>query len=448
MNQPIQDRLKFLEAWLENQRAYHGNVGTSISIFSKTETLYANGFGYANIESKARANSNTRYRVASITKLFTTTAIMQLVEKGKLDINKTVKEYIPWFAFPSEKDLNLVTVKNLLNHTSGIPRESDNPYWTDFEFPTKEQAKESLTRQEQVLAKNTMWKYSNLGFAFLGEIISVVSGMPYEEYIENNILKPLALSSTSIKHLDTSHREMAIGYSRRLPNEEMKPVKIPDCKWISPAANLSSTVIDLTKFLQTFMKNEGAILRPSTVREMMNISVTNHNLTNGFGLGFMQINGPHGIEIGHNGGFQGYKSYAFFLKDYDLGAIVLTNSTDSVPLTIARQIYALLKNDLNSSTKITHDYKSISKFCGKYRSAWQDFLVSPIDGKLHLFTLPADDSFETKAEIYKDENNDFRLNSNLGGSTVGEKVSFILDSKGNVVKMRTGSNYADKIEEW
>jgi len=195
----VRNALKILEAWIESQMAYRQQPGLSIGIVHDQQLIWSKGYGYSDPEKKKQATPKTLYRIASISKLFTSTAIVQLRDAGKLLLDDPIIHYLTWFRirhpFP---DLPTITIRHLLTHSSGLPREAAFPYWTDFQFPTREQVKRSLTEQEIAFPPETQWKYSNLALALVGEIIAEVSGEPYAEYIHRHILEPLEMRSTSV----------------------------------------------------------------------------------------------------------------------------------------------------------------------------------------------------------------------------------------------------------
>ena len=128
-----------------------------------------------------RAEPGTIYSICSISKLFTSVAVMQLRDAGKLRLDDPVRSRLPWFTMkPGGTDGTEITVEGLLTHASGIPRETDLPYWTgpDFTFPTHDQIVERVARQTALYPAETYFQYSNLGLTLAGEIVSAVSGVP------------------------------------------------------------------------------------------------------------------------------------------------------------------------------------------------------------------------------------------------------------------------------
>jgi CubicO group peptidase (beta-lactamase class C family) len=177
---------RLFDAWIGSQMAYRGLPGMSVGIVDDHDLIWAKGFGYSDVEKKIPATPHTIYRVASVTKLVTATAIMQLRDAGKLHLDDPIATYLPWFTIRQRfPEAPAITIRHLLTHTSGLPRDAAFPYWMDNNFPSREQLIESLPNQETVFPPETKWKYSNLALSLAGEIVAVVSGEPYEVYIRH-----------------------------------------------------------------------------------------------------------------------------------------------------------------------------------------------------------------------------------------------------------------------
>ena len=191
-HQAVSSNINLLSAWIEAQMAYRGQPGLSIGVVYDQELVWAQGFGYADLERKMAATPGTLYRIASITELFTATAVLQLRDGGKLQLDDPISRHLPWFKIQTQHpDAPPITIRHLLTHTSGLPREAPFPYWTDDMFPTREQIREALPGQETILPTETEWKYSNLALTLAGEIVASVSGQDYADFVQQNILAPL-----------------------------------------------------------------------------------------------------------------------------------------------------------------------------------------------------------------------------------------------------------------
>src|SRR5262249_11442816 len=157
-------QIDLFSAWIEAQMAYSGQPGLAIGMVYDQEVVWARGFGYANVEARVPTTPQTIYRIASITKLFTSTAIMQLRDAGALQLDDPLTKHLPWFTVQQRAtDAPPITIRHLLTHTSGLPREAAFPYWTEADaFPTAEQIRATVPQQETVLPPETRWTYSNL----------------------------------------------------------------------------------------------------------------------------------------------------------------------------------------------------------------------------------------------------------------------------------------------
>src|SRR5947209_14572221 len=131
--------IALLEAWIESQMAYRGVPGLALGIVSDQALVWARGFGRADRATKRPAAPETIYRIASISKLFTSVAIMQLRDAGKLGLDDPLERHLPGFDLRGRAaGAPPVTLRHILTHTAGLPREAPYPYWTDFDFPTRE----------------------------------------------------------------------------------------------------------------------------------------------------------------------------------------------------------------------------------------------------------------------------------------------------------------------
>ena len=137
----VQGALKAIDAWLEGVRIYERIPGVSAGIVVDQDLIWSNGYGYANLETKRPADADTIYSICSISKLFTSIATMQLRDAGKLRLRDSIGDHLDWFDITQAYDLSgPITIESVLTHSSGLPRESEIPYWIgpDFPFPTRE----------------------------------------------------------------------------------------------------------------------------------------------------------------------------------------------------------------------------------------------------------------------------------------------------------------------
>ena len=371
-----------VDLWLPAKIKYGKIPGLSIGIVYEGKLIYSNGFGYTDLDKKEKVDENTLYHIASISKTFTSVAIMQLVDEGKLRLDDKVAEYLDWFKGKNKnKDSKNITLRQVLSHTSGLFRDGDTSHWETGNFP--EDLSASFSPESLTLENATGFKYTNYGFSLLGLVIKKVTGLTYDEYVEEHILKPLKMDSTSSDFKD-SLKNLATGHGREIPDEERKTFDHYKTNAYAPATGFVSNVSDLARYLDALtFKSKTKILTREAKKEIMRP----HEKTEGddeYGLGLdITWEGKKKI-IGHSGGFNGFITQVLVDPESGIGVIALSNTLDSSAPGIARGILKLILNELGSS-----DHKgkipSLKKYEGLYRNVWGDTLVVQLGKKLLTF---------------------------------------------------------------
>ena len=236
--------------------------------------IWSEAFGMAN-EEDLMSVENT-FSFCSISKLFTSIAIMKLIEEKKIALNDPINKLLPWFDLKQQfENSPPLTIKSILTHSSGLPRESNHPYWSwpDFPFPSKEDVVKELKNQEMLYPSSKYYQYSNLGLSLLGYVIEEVSGESFEDYIDKNILEPLNMKDTKTYMSEEDYGELlSIGYSSIKRNRNRDKVNFFNADGIAAAAGFTSNVEDLAKFAAWQMKLlnslEKNIISSETLKEM------------------------------------------------------------------------------------------------------------------------------------------------------------------------------------
>ena len=167
---------RLFSAWLEGQIAYRGLPGIVVGVVADQTLVWATGFGYANVPPSGHDARDTKFRMASHSKLFTSTAIMQLREQGKLRLDDPVSKYLPWFKLkPAGDDDGPITIEQLLDHSSGLPREAGDAL-DDPQVPDGRRGAKLMSDREAPFPPQTRWKYSNLAYTIAGMVVEQVSG--------------------------------------------------------------------------------------------------------------------------------------------------------------------------------------------------------------------------------------------------------------------------------
>jgi len=446
------EAIRLIDTWLEAQRDYDNLPGISVAIVTDQEILWSKAYGMADLEKRVPSSPNTIYSICSISKLFTSVAIMKLRDAGKLRLEDLVADHLPWFNLQQQfPDEGPITIRSVLTHSSGLPRESDYPYWSgpDFPFPSPKQVKAKLGSQKTLYSPSTYYQYSNLGISLLGEIVAEVSGMPFQKYIEENILKPLRLANTRPKLPESLWRgKLATGYTSHKRDGTRSMLPLFQAKGIAAAAGFSSTVKDLALFaswqFRLLEKGGEEIIKASTLREMQRVHWVNPDWKTTWGLGFSVREVDGKTMVGHGGSCPGYRSTLNIDTHEKQAFIVMINASGVSPSKYATGMRDILKKaeDNGEQEKVAVDLEA---YAGHYNAQpwWGETAVLPWQGKLAIFGLPSGNPAESLTLLKHIEGDTFRRVRN--DETLGEEIIFERDETGKVVRMWRHSNYRNKI---
>jgi len=452
------EAFQLVEVWLEAQKDFDQLPGISAMVVEDQKVLWSGAFGLSNVEENTKAESSTLCSICSISKLFTSVAIMKLYDEGKLRLDDRVEDLLPAYKLKQKyPESGPITIRSLMTHSSGLPREAGYPYWTgpDFPFPTKEQIDGKLIDQETLYPASTYFQYSNLALTLLGEIVEEISGLPYEEYIQNNILEPLGLFDTRTEMPKAMYgQELAIGYSAMQRSGKREKVNLFQANGITPAAGFSSNVIDLGKFAswQFRLRDTTAteILKPSTLKNMQSVHWTNPDWTTTWGLGFSVYKGADGNTwVGHGGSCPGYRSTLQLDLKNKRAFSVMINSSGTNPgkyvkgiNSIMKKVKATKKED-KSEAKADKDH--LKQYVGYYSQMpwWGEVYIGVWEGKLVSLGLPSEKPGESMTFYKHIEGDTFRrIRAN---KELGETLVFKRDKEGNILHYERHGNYAKKI---
>lgn len=455
----VRSHLAFFEAWLETHMAYAGLPGFAVGIVHDGEVIHAKGFGYADAEAKTPCGPDTLFRIASHSKLFTSIAVMQLRDANKLGLDDPVKKYLPWFGMGNPyPDAPPVTIRQLLTHTSGLPREGGRrPYWTGFEFPDREEVIGSLTDQSVVYPPGERWKYSNLALSLAGEIVAAVSGNSYPEYVAAHILKPLGMNNTFVELPDGERGRLAAGYGRRMPAGNREKFPFMDARGIAAAAGLSSTVNDMAKFMAWQMRlretGGGGVLKASTLREMQRPHWTDPDWRGGRGLGF-NIRRWNGRTLaGHGGAYPGYRTASYFDPGAKFGVVAFSNALDAEVYcgqtwSVTERLFDWIAPAVEKAAAgipCPDPDPAWGNYVGLYRNIWRDGLVIVLGGRLMFIDdIHQPNPLPDACVLEPLGGNRFRMEGG-GDLPIGEVYEFETGADGRAAALRTAGWTAVRV---
>jgi CubicO group peptidase (beta-lactamase class C family) len=456
--QDFSDAYRLIEVWLDAQKDYEQLPGISAMVVEDQDILWSGAFGMANVEQSVKSETSTLYSICSISKLFTSVAIMKLYDEGKLRLDDKVSDLLPWYDLDQKFDDSWpITVRTLLTHSSGLPREANFPYWTgpDFPFPSSEDIRTELKNQETLYPSSTYFQYSNLGLTLLGDIVEEVSGVPYDIYVKENILDPLGLINTRTElPEDLYGQDLAIGYGALSREHQRQKVALFQAEGITPAAGFSSNVVDLGKFaswqFRLMDSTVTEILNPSTLKYMQNVHWTDPNWKVTWGLGFVVSKGSEGEKIvGHGGSCPGYRSSISLRPESKRAYVVMINASGTNPGKYADAIHGILEKakeaEEKQSSKDTKPGIDLQEFSGNYNSMpWQsELFVSAWYGKLVMLGLPSESPADAMTVFKHIEGDTFRRVRDDGEP--GETLVFERNINGQITRLKTHGNYYPKM---
>jgi len=316
-----------LEAWLDGFLPYalaHGEIaGAVVAVVKDDQVLLEKGYGYADIANKTPVDpERTLFRFGSVSKLFTWTAVMQLVEQGKLDLDRDLNGYLDFQIRPAFGQG--VTLRNLMTHTAGFEEHFHDML---LDNPNRLPSLETFVKSNQpkrIYPPGKIPAYSNYGAALAGYIVQRVSGEPFPDYIERHILRPLAMQHSTFRQpLPPSlSGELSNGY----PSTSQPPAPFEVCGPV-PAGALSATASDAARFMMAHLdETQSGLLQPQTLRMMHGSIFQAIPPLNGMSLGFFQTDRNGRRIISHGGDTVVFHSDMELLVDEHVGFFISLNS--------------------------------------------------------------------------------------------------------------------------
>lgn len=436
--------IPFIEHWLQfrYERLEMPGFVVAIAIEGKVEFLKA--FGYADMERQVPMTTDHVFRIASHSKTFAATAIMQLAEERLLQIDEPVAKYVPWLRDHKDHRMEKVTIRQLLSHSAGMIRDGlDANFWQlTNSFHDLADFKKALMSCDLVFDTNKQMKYSNFGYGLLGCVVEEVYGMPFGSYVQAKILQPLGLSNTTSEINDEMLSRLVVGYTRRGREKKRQPIeKQIDTRQMASATGFCSTAADMCKYFDAHFVGSGKLLSDETKKEMQRTQwrVKNTHIGEEYGLGF-QIESVIDRKVyGHGGAFPGQRTKTICEPSEKMVIVVLTNCIDGEASFMARGLVTVLDHFANSAFRADQStIEHIRKFEGIYTSLWGDLAI--VESGRNLIGVDPNTwfPFGRDQEIQVLElagENRLKIANTNGYYSEGEYAEFDFDFNGNVISI-------------
>jgi len=316
-------------------------VGLSVAVARGDRILVEQGVGKAELEFDAPANAQTIFRIGSITKQFTAASIMKLVERGKIKLDDDLHQYLPAF----DTGGRVVTLRQLLNHTSGVPDVTSRPGFISDIAPrdiTPEQMLATIKGVPFEFEPGKGWSYSNTGYLLLGLIIQAADGRPYDRFMQEELFGPLGLGRTRHSSERELIRNRAQGYSGGTTNAPRMNDAAINMNVPGAAGSLSSTAGDLVRWQIALVG--GRAVSADSYRQMIGSTVETSRGNSRYGFG-LQVEDVAGVRrISHGGSIQGFNSVLLHQPEAGLHVAVISNSETLPSSVVAEQIVAAISS--------------------------------------------------------------------------------------------------------
>lgn len=421
--------IKVIDNWLSYRRFFNRIPGLAMGIVYKNTVIFAKGYGYSDLETKSLVTPESCFRIASISKTFTATAILQLSEEGKLNLNDRVAKHLPWLDV-SKSEQKEITIRQLLTHLSGVSRDGNTSHWYNDVFPNLENIKSQAQSGFLTFTPGERFKYSNLGYTLLGGVIEVVSGQTYEDYVNRNIIQRLNLKNTYPEYRETLKSLLVTGYGRDIPGQERGAFVFPKTNIMAPAAGLISNVTDLCLFLSAHFPGNNLLLSDESKREMQKVQRYQKSEKRQYGLGLEIWKSNNQTLIGHGGAFQGYRCKIGMDLKNRIGVVLLSNAIDAPIPTLVNGVFHTVKYFKNNRKEYKPNAsKDFGKYTGLFTGRWGDIVVVDINGHALGFDPSEDKPLEKPYKLEFIKGGHFKIVSCDTYSYLGEEVLFTLNDE-------------------
>jgi CubicO group peptidase (beta-lactamase class C family) len=372
---------KQLCAFAEQSRQIHKVPGLVVGILHEGKTKAA-GFGVTSLENPLEVSDETLFQIGSITKTFTGTLVMKLVEDGKLDLDAAVRSYLPDFKVADQDASQTVTIRHLMTHTSG--------WFGDFFLDTgpgdDAPAKyvEEMANLEQLAPIGKVWSYNNAGFYVLGAIIERVMGMNFQQALRQEVLEPLKLTHTFFDPGDVITYRFASGH---IGNQVARPWPLPRAAY--PAGGITCSVHDLLRYAK-FHMSEGLnsedkpLLTKDSLVQMQTPQVTVWKEEK-WGLTWAINDTYKDRLVSHGGGTMGQVSQLIIVPEQDFAMVVFTNAEEGGKATLeiprkALEIY--LGIEITDPKPIDATKEVLAQYAGTYTRPFADIYLGMLGDRL------------------------------------------------------------------
>ncbi|MFD7153006.1 serine hydrolase domain-containing protein [Kribbella sp. NPDC059898] len=432
----LREALAYYDSWLKYNQHYQRIPGVQVAVYAGDRVVFSAAYGHADVENDVPLTDQHLFRIASHSKTFTGTAILQLVEQGLLRLDDKAAQHVTELA---GTPIGERTVRELLAHAGGVTRDSQDADWWQLAaaFPDRDQLLGVLRDAESaVLPENERFKYSNIGFGLLGLIVEAAGGTPYNEFVQRSIVDKLGLTGLGPELDPARLPEYAVGYSALAYADTRVPIEHVDTRALASATGFFGNARDLVTYFSAHLPGDDRLLTDKSKREMQHpLWTTGSDEKARYGLGIAVTKVGDREVIGHGGGYPGHITRTLVDPEKRLVVAVLTNAIDGPASQLAEGLFRLL--DLAES-KDRGDAAGLERFTGRFANLWGITDVMLLGGRLYITDPSGPNPAEEPMPVEAD-GDALRVTGGNGYSSYGESYRFTFGADGSVESVRGSS---------
>jgi D-alanyl-D-alanine carboxypeptidase len=434
----IDDVVRYFDTWLAFRQRYERTPGVQAAVLYDDEILLSSAYGLADVEAQTPLTPQHLFRVASHSKTFTATAVLQLAEEGALRLDDPIGQWLPFLA---DSALATATIHDLLAHGGGVVRDGhDGDHWQLFRaFPDDAGLQAIGLDHADVLPTNERFKYSNIGYSLLGMVVAAASGQAYHAYVRDRIVKPLGLADTGPEYEPARAAEYATGYSALAYADRRIPIEHIDTGAMAAATGFFSTARDLVRYAAAHFHGDDRLLTDASKRRMQRTEWrTGRDGEYGLGLDVTEIGGRR--VVGHGGGYPGHITNTKWDPADRLAVSVLTNAVDGSAGAYAANFFRLIElaHRPADDADVPPEGVDLDRFRGRFANLWGVMDIVRFGDRLYMLDPTVDDPTHEPSTLKVVDNDTLRMSPENGFASPGELVRYTFDGT-YVESVRAGS---------
>lgn len=417
----LTETFETVDRWVA-YRVWHTRLpGAQVAIGRRGSVELSRAYGLADLERGVPLRTDHLFRIASHSKTFTATAVLRLVEQGRLRLEDRLGDLVTELA---DDPIGRAAVRELLEHTSGALRDGlDGDFWQERRaFPDRDELL-AMVRVAPKSEPGERFTYSNLGYGLLGLVIEAVTGVSYGEAMTALIIEPLGLTHTTPCYRAERTEAYAVGYSGLHTAARRRPIPSVDTRALDAATGFSSTAADLVRYFGAHALGDPRLLSDRSKRLMQRrANPTDHRKPDEawYGLGMSGESHDDHRMTGHGGGYPGHASRTLLDPETGLVVSVMTNAIDGPAASLATGILTLLHDAVEHPAAADSGEVEL-RGLGRWRSLWAAIDLGVVGGRVRPLQLPGWDPLET-ADVLEPTADGYRIVDGNGYGSLGEQV--------------------------